>query len=132
MIFEERSDPLSATAESFVQPPANIVREREELAVAIKVDGLSCGVKYCVTVVALAKVSLDGHLQFLVKLTIQIVREFIDRVPAFHESHPRFRTLLNSSRNLRRPRKSRAFTAPMLKFSNCAVSSVERPSTSRR
>ena len=73
MILEERSDPLSVTAESFVQPRPNILREREELAVAIEVDGFSSGVKYCVTVVALAKVSLDSHLQFLIKLTVQIV-----------------------------------------------------------
>ena len=130
--FEERSDPLSASPESFVQPASNLLRQWEEFAVAIELDGFSSAVKHGVTVVALAEVSLDRHLQFFIKLTIQIVRQFTYRIPAFHEGHPRFRTLLNSSRNLRRPRKSLAFTAPMLKLSSCAVSSVERPSTSRK
>ena len=127
-----KSDSLRATPESFVQPRANIVRQREELAVAIKLDGFARGVKHRVAMVALAEVSFECFFQFRVQLTIEIIRELIDRLPAVHQAHPRPKTLLNSSRSHRRARKSRAFTAPMVRSSNCAVSSAERPSTSRK
>ena len=78
------SGTLRATAECLVQPQANILRQREQLAVAIKLNGFACAVKDRVAVVALPEVNFDRQLQFLVQLTIKIIRKFVDRVPTFH------------------------------------------------
>ena len=55
-----RSDSLCSTPQSFVQARAHGVRQREELAVAIKLYGFAGGVKHRVAVVALSKVSLKS------------------------------------------------------------------------
>lgn len=115
-----------------MQTGTDLLRQGEELSVAIKVDSLASGVKHGMAVMTFAEVYFQRFLQFFVKFPIKIIRKLIDCVSAVHHGHPRFKTLLNSSRSRSRPRNSLAFTAPILRFSNCAVSSVERPSTSRR
>jgi hypothetical protein len=67
------SDSLRATPESFVQPRTNLFRQREQLAVTIKLDGFACGVKHRVAVVTLSEVSFEGIFQFFVQLTIEII-----------------------------------------------------------
>ena len=69
----EESDSLGATPESLVQPSTNIIRQGEELAVAIKLDRFSRVVKHRVTMMALAEVDFDSPLQFLVEFTIKVI-----------------------------------------------------------
>ena len=121
-----------AAPDRFVQPGAHVVRQREELAVAVEFNGLARGVEDHAAVLALVDVRLERTFQILVEVPIQVVRNLRDHFLTGKQVQPRLKILLRSSRRRRRARKSLALTAPTERPSKAAVSSVDRPSTSRR
>jgi hypothetical protein len=71
--MKNESGSLRAAAESLMQARTNILRQGEELAVAIKVDGFARSVEHRVAVVALAEVGFKSFFQLVVQLTIKII-----------------------------------------------------------
>lgn len=106
--------------------------ERKKLAVTVKLNRLARGVKNHLTMLAHLQVCFEVPLQFLVNVPVQVIRNISDCFLAAQNGYSLLKILLSSSRSCRRARKSRAFTALTVRLSALAVSSVERPSTSRK
>src|SRR5580693_4962712 len=105
-----------------------------QLGVAIDLDGLFRGVTNYIAVVAPGKVILQLDFRRFVENAVQIIGQLVQKFRAFHWSPSplsRFwKNLPNRSRNCRRARNNRDFTAGTLNSRAAAVSSVESPSTS--
>src|SRR4051812_23780196 len=105
------------------------------MRVAIYLDGLFSGVADDVAVVAPLEVIFQLRLRLRIDGVVEIICQFLQKIAAGHlVPSPLFRDLkylLSLSRNCRRARKRRDLTAGILRSSASAVSSVERPSTSR-
>src|ERR1051326_6859288 len=113
-----------------MEPLPYLEGQREEPPIAVQLNGLARGVDHHLAVVTTAGVCLDGPFQFRVQITVEIVRNFLKNFLAI-QGRASLKTLLSSSRRRKRARKSRAFTALMVRPSTSAVSSVESSSTSR-
>src|SRR5580698_10557764 len=143
------------------QPAAEIFGQFIELGVAIDLDGLLGCIADYIAVVAPGKMVFQLDFGFFVENAVQIIGQLLQKVRAFHWSPSPLETSLfltspvlssgllaspflplpfsllwkyrpNRSRSCRRARSNRDFTAGMLNSSAAAVSSVERPSTSRK
>src|ERR1700688_3001871 len=105
-----------------------------ELRVAIDLNRLLGCVTNHVAVVAPGKMILQLDFGWFVEYAVQIIGQLVQKLRAFHCSPsplPRFwKNRPRRSRNCRRARNSRDFTAGTLNSSAAAVSSVESPSTS--
>src|SRR6202167_6499724 len=111
-----------------------IVRQFVELGVAVDLDGFLRSVTNYVAVVAPGKTILQLDFRGFVEDAVQILGQLVQKFRAFHWSpSPLSRLWKNRpkrSRNCRRARNNRDFTAGTLKSRAAAVSSVESPSTS--
>src|SRR5580704_4165367 len=117
------------------QAPPEFVRQFIEMRFPVNLDGHFGRITYDVAVVAPLKMILQFGLGLGVHRLIEVVGYLLEEFRARHflPSPPtRFlKYLLKRSRSCNRARSSRDFTAGMLKSRASAVSSVERPSTSR-
>src|SRR5271157_2450774 len=116
------------------EPTAQVFGQFVELRVAIDLNGLLGRVTDHVAVVAPGKMILELDFRIAVENAIQIIGQLVQKFRAFHCSPSplsRFwKYRPNRSRNCRRARNNRDFTAGTLNSSAAAVSSVESPSTS--
>src|SRR5271157_1523558 len=116
------------------QPCAEVFRQFVKLGVAIDLDGLFCGVTNHIAVVAPGKMILQLDFRRFVENAVQVIGQLVQKFRAFHCSPSplsRFwKYRPNRSRNCRRARNNRDFTAGTLNSRAAAVSSVESPSTS--
>src|SRR5208283_3585492 len=118
------------------QAPAQIVREFIQVGIAINLDGHLGGVADDVAVVAPLEMIFQFRPGLSIHRAVEVIGELFQEIRAGHflPSPPvRFlKYLLKRSRSCSRARSNRDLTAGILKSKASAVSSVERPSTSRK
>src|SRR5208283_2432789 len=126
---------LALRQDGRTQAAAQIVREFVEVRIAVNLDGHLGGIAHHVAVVAPLEMVFQFRLGLSVHRPVEVVGQLFQKVRAGHflPSPPiRFlKYLLNRSRSCSRARSNRDLTAGILKSKASAVSSVERPSTSR-
>src|SRR5208282_2006684 len=114
---------------------AEVFGKLVQLGVAVDLDGLLGGVADDVAVVAPGEMIFQFRLCAGVDGGVQVVGQFFKEIRARHflPSPPLgfLKYLFSRSRNCKRARSSLDFTAGILRSKASAVSSVERPSTSR-
>src|ERR1700693_6324510 len=115
-----------------VQALADIVGERDGCGIAENLDGFAAGVDDQAAVGATGEVLFEIHSHGGVEDTVEIARQFEYYFLAVHCVSLRRKYLLSFWRSFSRARKRRDLTAATEIPRICAVSSVERPSTSRR
>src|ERR1039458_930389 len=127
---------LALRQDGVPQPAAQIVRKFVQMRVAINFDGHLGGVADDIAVMAPLEVVFQLRPCLGVHRVVQVIGELFQKVRASHflPSPPvRFlKYLFKRSRNCSRARSRRDLTAGTLKSKASAVSSVERPSTSRK
>src|SRR5712692_5846544 len=128
------ADSASRLSQTFlercVQPRPDVHRQSNGLGVAENLDRLSRCVHNQTAVMAVPEVPLEFFPCGRVQISVEIVGKLADYVATVQFGAP-LRVLLNLSRNFKRPRNSRDFTAASESPSKSAVSSVERSSISR-
>src|SRR5208337_869802 len=129
------STALALRHDGRTQTATQIVRQFVKLGVAVNLDGhLGC-VADNVAVVAPLKMVFQLSMGLRIHRAVEVVCQLFQEVRARHflPSPPvRFlKYLLKRSRNCSRARSKRDLTAGILKSKASAVSSVDRPSTSR-
>src|SRR5204862_2637778 len=106
-----------------------------ELGITIDFNRLAGGVTDDIAVVAPSQVIFEIRLSAVVESAVEVISQFLKEFGALHwlpSPLARFwKYRLSLSRNWRRARSSRDFTAGILNSKACAVSSVDSPSTSR-
>src|SRR5271167_2905962 len=126
---------LALRQDGRTQAAAQIVREFVEVGIAVNLDGHLGGIAHHVAVVAPLEMVFQFRLGLSVHRAVEVIGQLSQKIRAGHflPSPPvRFlKYLLKRSRNCSRARSKRDFTAGILKSRASAVSSVERPSTSR-
>src|ERR1043165_2925006 len=123
---------------------SEVFRKGVKLGVAVNLDGFLCGVADHVAVVAPSQVLFEFRLGGGINDTIEVIGQLVQKLRALHWrpspllglfdpfDFPRlWKNLFSRSRNCNLARSNLDFTAGTLKSSASAVSSVERPSTSR-
>src|ERR1700674_368788 len=120
-----------ALEERRVQALADIFGERDGFGVAENLDGFAAGVDDEAAVGATGEVLFEIHSHRGVEDTVEIARQFENYFLAIHCDSLRRKYLLSFWRSFSRARKRRDFTAATEIPRIWAVSSVERPSTSR-
>src|SRR5215467_7654429 len=107
-----------------------------DLIIAVDLDGLLRGIHDHFAVMAPVKMLFQFYPDLSIRGAVQVVGQLFQKIIAFHGwPFPSFFDLkyfARRSRSCKRARKSRDFTAGILRSSISAVSSVESPSTSRR
>ena len=76
--------PLALPPENLVKPLTNIVGEREEPPVTIKLNGFARRVEHDLAVVATLQMPFQPAFQVRVDFRIQVVRYLLDHVLAVH------------------------------------------------
>src|SRR5271165_1956029 len=117
------------------QTATQIVRKFVKLGVAVNLDGHLGRIADNIAVVAPLEMVLQFRLGLSVHRAVEVIGQLLQKIRACHflPSPPvRFlKYLLKRSRSCSRARSNRDLTAGILKSKASAVSSVERPSTSR-
>src|SRR5271165_2268399 len=117
------------------QAGAQIVRKFVKLGVAVNLYGHLGGIADDIAVVAPLEMVFQFRLGLSVHRAVEVIGQLFQKIRAGHflPSPPvRFlKYLLKRSRSCSRARNKRDLTAGILKSKASAVSSVERPSTSR-
>src|SRR5579863_5697410 len=121
-----------ALEERRVQAVADIFRERDGFGVAENLDGLAAGVDDQAAVSAAGEVQFKVASHVGVENSVEVARQFENYFLAVHCGSLRRKYLLSFWRSFSRARNRRDFTAAVEMPRIWAVSSVERPSTSRR
>lgn len=80
-------------AKSVMEPLADPVGKRKELAVTIKFDGLLRRVVDHLAVMAALEMDFQHLLEFVVHVAIQIARKLLERIFTFHECLTSFQNL---------------------------------------
>lgn len=115
-----------------VEALADVLRQRYRFRVAEDLDCLPRRIHYQTAIFTVFEVPLEISADSRVNLAVQVIRKFADYSPAVHFDSLRPKKLFSLWRNFRRARSKRVFVAGTEMPINCAASSVEIPSTSRR
>src|SRR5579863_3858362 len=120
-----------ALEERRVQALADIFGEGDGFGVAENLDGFAAGVDDQAAIGATGEVLFEIDSHGGVEDSVEIARQFENNFLAVHCVSLRRKYLFSFWRSFSRARKRRDFTAAEEIPRICAVSSVERPSTSR-
>src|SRR5215469_2359693 len=114
-----------------MQPLPRVLRQGRRLRIAEDLQCLPSGVHHQPAILAASQVFLDRRLQAVVQRVVEIVRKFLNDVPAPHDFLLLRKTRLSFVRSFSRALSSLDFTAGTESPSASAVSSVDSPSMSR-